>query len=419
MLKIRKFKSLFLVILGTNSMQLQAFDSKDAYDLLKDIGKVVSSIAISAATVYIIKKYIEPQVESENKEQKIDNFIASVPTTKLTDIVGTHPEELETFWDMQRNPEKYLKKGLKPARSMLFYGPPGTGKTEYVRAIAHELKARFFELPSAALQSEWYGRTSQNIKELFAKARRSVAVQKAFAKLKDVNHDDKNKALANYVELNKRILVVIFIDEIDGLGKSRALDNGMSCGESQAALTILLSELTKQDENEHILIIGATNLKDKLDPALIRPGRFDLSIEFTLPNQNDRAKILEHYAQTYSLKVKKHRSAPKGGDSNDNESAFYQELAQKTEGFNNAELRELCNKVTMLSVRYDKEYVSMKYFEAAIQLMKPNKRQGFVSKENATVMLKQLASHLELQKKHIKKKPLARGSQTRAAASPA
>src|SRR5581483_1901734 len=153
---------------------------------------------------------------------------------------------------------------LKPAKSMLFYGPPGTGKTEYARAIANELQARFFELPSAAFQNEFYGKTGQNIKALFQKARRSVAVKKALAKFIDANKDGRTDAMQNvltkYTDVQNKILVVIFIDEIDGLGKSRALDNGMSCGESQAALTILLSELTKHNENEHILIIGATNL---------------------------------------------------------------------------------------------------------------------------------------------------------------
>lgn len=377
MFKVQKIKSLLLVILFASSAQIQAFGWDDFNRVMTNISNVVSGIAIAVTTAYIIKKYVEPAVEAEQKV-KPETFISSVPTTKLSDIVGSQPEELETFWDMHKNPDKYLKKGLKPAKSMLFHGEPGTGKTEYARAIAHELNARFFELPSAAFQSEFYGKTGQKIKELFNKARISVAVQ---------------KLLSGKKYLNNEVLVVIFIDEIDGLGKSRSLDNGLSCGESQAALTILLSELTKHAENEHILIIGATNLKDKLDPALIRPGRFDLCIEFALPNKNDRAQILEHYGNKLSLNIKPQ------GKKNQNDPDFYQALALKTEGFNNAELRELCNKVALISVKKDIEHVSMQNFEDAIKLMRPAKEK--LSPEKAMHVLKQLISQ-NAQKNHKK-----------------
>ena len=231
----------------------------------KTFSTVVSILAIGYVSRMILNHVInkEEKIKTEPKE-----MLSRVPSTKLEDLLGERPTELEAVIRMLEKPTAYKAMGISLPTGILFYGPAGTGKTEYARAIANKLKANFFESGSALIGSH-YGATSSNIQQLFGEARTSV---------KDISQSDHS------------IHAVIFIDEIDSIGSNRNNNPSQSAVYLAQSTNTLLEELTKHKQNKNILFIGATNHKDKLDPSLIRPGRLDKLIEIKKPNTSSRKK---------------------------------------------------------------------------------------------------------------------------------
>jgi ATP-dependent 26S proteasome regulatory subunit len=288
----------------------------------------------------------------------------AVPTTRLEDLVGDKPKELVSTLKMLENSEKYKKMGIHVPKGILFYGPPGNGKTEYARAIANKLNAKFFECGSE-LMGSFYGESPLKIRELFRKARDARRPQ---------------------VNNNYSIEAVIFIDEIDSIASNR---NNLSQRDAGAFLTqttnALLEELTKENENKNILFIAATNHKDKIDPSLLRPGRIDKIIEIKNPSKESRKAILKHYACKHALAYeiddevlfKVEREKLKKGYSKQHNLIRilidFDALARDTEGFSPAEIKELCHKAAVMAVDSDKTEVTQEDFDAAIRLMRPTK----------------------------------------------
>lgn len=193
----------------------------------------------------------------------------SIPDTRIANIAGNEEirDEIETLVEFLKNPQHYQSMGAKLPKGIILYGPPGTGKTLTAKAIAGEAGVPFFFMSGSDFVEIYVGMGSRKVRELFRKA--------------------KEKAPC-----------IIFIDEIDAVGAKRS---GQNNSEHNQTVNALLNELDGFDGSEGIVVIAATNRLDDLDPALIRPGRFDKHLMVNLPDQKARLHILKMYAKNKKL----------------------------------------------------------------------------------------------------------------------
>ncbi len=220
-----------------------------------------------------------------------------------------------------RHPEAFRRLGIRPANGFLLYGPPGTGKTLLAKAVARESEANFIATKSSDLLSKWYGESEQQIARLFQRARQVAPT-------------------------------VIFIDELDSLAPQR----GGMLGEpavTERVVNTLLAEMDGLEELRGVVVVGATNRPTLLDPALLRPGRFDELVYVPVPGLEGRAQILKIHTQGMPL-----------GDDVD-----LQKLADQTRGYTGADLEDLVRRAGLLALREDLEVaiVPMRFFDAALQ----------------------------------------------------
>ena len=227
--------------------------------------------------------------------------------------------ECQEIIKLLKNRKKLLEIGGKMPKGMLFVGPPGNGKTYLAKAIAGECNANFLSLSGSDFSEMFYGVGSARVRALFEEA--------------------KEKAPA-----------IIFIDEIDSIGKSRSRLNH-SNDDQENTLNTLLVELDGFNDNTDILIIGSTNRMDVLDPALLRPGRFDIKININKPIYKERIEISNYYLR--KLKIKK-------------DDINVERLAEQTVEFSAAEISNVCNEAALMATRNDKEYIEWDDFQEAI-----------------------------------------------------
>ena len=177
-------------------------------------------------------------------------------------------QEVNEFVDILGGLDKYTKIGCKVPRGALFYGSPGTGKTLIAKAIAGECDASFIHVSGSGFNEVYVGLGQSRVRNLFEKARENSPC-------------------------------IIFIDEIDTLGAKRSYKSSHS--EHENTLNALLAEMDGIEENSNIMVFGATNRPESLDPALLRAGRFDRKIQFNLPNMEEREEIFKLYLKKYNL----------------------------------------------------------------------------------------------------------------------
>jgi AFG3 family protein len=182
--------------------------------------------------------------------------------------------EIMEFVDFLKNPEKYTKLGAKIPKGALLVGPPGAGKTLLAKAVAGEAKVPFFSIAGSEFVEMFVGVGASRVRELFKKAK------------------DKSPS-------------ILFIDEIDAVGKKRGGKFSGGNDERDNTLNQLLVEMDGFGTDTNVIVLAATNMKDMLDPALTRPGRFDRTIEVTLPDRKERAQILKIYLKKVRLDKEK------------------------------------------------------------------------------------------------------------------
>lgn len=198
--------------------------------------------------------------------------LAKNVTTRFSDVVGV-PEAkaaLQDIMDFMKDPDAYAKLGAKPSRGVLLSGPPGTGKTLLAKALAGECGVAFISCSGADFSSSFYGMGIAKVKRLFAAAR-------------------------------KEKQCIIFIDEIDGIGQRTSSSRGPESSEFNRIINQFLVEMDGFAEDERIIVIGATNLTDNLDPALLRDGRFDRKIMLRLPTVGEREELFKAYGAKLNL----------------------------------------------------------------------------------------------------------------------
>ncbi|QCJ41844.1 AAA family ATPase [Bacillus sp. S3] len=244
-----------------------------------------------------------------------------LPTISLEDVGGLGDEmkeEILQTLSTLKEPERSAKLGIKPPKGILLYGPPGTGKTLLAQAIARELNAAFFSASGSAFNELFVGVGASRVRSLFQAAR-------------------------------KQGPAVIFIDEVDALAGKRKAHGGE---EAEKTLTELLVQLDGGHSNDGILFIAATNRKDMLDEAFLRPGRIDFSFHVPLPDTRGRREIIELHTKGKSLAEDVHTSLDA--------------LAESTSGFSGAELQSLFETASRRAVRNGQEHIQKQDLDYAL-----------------------------------------------------
>ena len=241
-------------------------------------------------------------------------------TKTFKDVAGLkeEKEEVQELIDFLKNPKKFTKMGARIPKGVLLVGPPGTGKTLLAKAVAGEAKVPFFYISGSDFVELFVGVGASRVRDMFKQAKQTAPC-------------------------------LIFIDEIDAVGRERGTGLGGGHDEREQTLNQLLSEMDGFGENEGIIIIAATNRPDVLDPALLRPGRFDRQVTVNRPDVREREEILKVHAKNKIL-------AP---------SVKLKNIAERTPGYSGADLENLLNEAALLAVRRDKDAITMEEIDEA------------------------------------------------------
>ena len=237
------------------------------------------------------------------------------------DVAGLpeEKEELQELIDFLKNPKKFTKLGARIPKGVLLVGPPGTGKTLLAKAVAGEANAPFYFISGSDFVELYVGVGASRVRDMFKQAKQNAPC-------------------------------LIFIDEIDAVGRQRGTGIGGGHDEREQTLNQLLTEMDGFGANEGIIIIAATNRPDVLDPALLRPGRFDRQVTVALPEQKAREEILKVHARGKILSKGVHLDS----------------IAKRTVGFSGADLENLLNEAALLAVRREKNAITMSEIDEAI-----------------------------------------------------
>lgn len=252
------------------------------------------------------------------------------------DVAGADEakQELEEVVEFLKHPQKYNDLGAKIPKGVLLYGPPGTGKTLLAKAVAGEAGVSFFSISGSDFVEMFVGVGASRVRDLFDQAKKSAPC-------------------------------IVFIDEIDAVGRQRGAGLGGGHDEREQTLNQLLVEMDGFSANEGIIMIAATNRPDILDPALLRPGRFDRQIVVDRPDIKGRTEILKVHV----------KGKPMGQDVN------LDVIAQRTPGFTGADLSNLVNEAALLTARKDKKAINMPEMEEAAErvIMGPERKSRVIS----------------------------------------
>ena len=258
------------------------------------------------------------------------------PQTTFKDVAGAveAKEELIEVVDFLKNPGKYTSMGAKIPKGVLLVGAPGTGKTLLARAVSGEAGVPFFNISGSEFVEMFVGVGASRVRDLFKKAKRNAPC-------------------------------IVFIDEIDAVGRQRGAGLGGGNDEREQTLNQILTEMDGFDRDTNIIVMAATNRPDVLDPALLRPGRFDRRVVVDVPDIGDREEILKVHARG--------KSFAKDVD--------LKKIAQHTPGFTGADLENLLNESAILAAKHDQKTILMEDLEKSIEkvMMGPERKSRVLS----------------------------------------
>ena len=313
---------------STGPSFLLRYSDKDSDKV--EIGSRVALNQQTFSIVDIITSEKDPLVSGMEIDEK--------PNISYDDIGGLKKQIRETVETVElplKNPEIFKEVGITPPKGVLFYGPPGTGKTLVAKAVAHETNATFIKIVASEFVKKYIGEGSRLVRGVFELA--------------------KEKAPA-----------IIFIDEIDAIAAKRLQGSTSGDREVQRTLMQLLAEMDGFESRGNVGIIAATNSPDILDPALVRPGRFDRIIEVPVPDEEGKLEILKIHTKNMSL------------DSD----VDLNKIATEAKTASGADLKSICTEAGMFAIRENHHSVSSKNFEDALdKVMNKNKNRNELSKE--------------------------------------
>ncbi len=256
----------------------------------------------------------------------------------FSDVAGLveEKEEVSELIDFLKNPKKFQKLGARIPKGVLLVGPPGTGKTLLAKAVAGEANVPFYYISGSDFVELFVGVGASRVRDMFKQAKQTAPC-------------------------------LIFIDEIDAVGRQRGTGLGGGHDEREQTLNQLLTEMDGFGANEGIIIIAATNRPDVLDPALLRPGRFDRQVTVSLPDQKERKAILDVHARNKIFE----------------KSVSLENISKRTPGFSGADLENLLNEAALLAVRRNKNAIGMAEIDEATDrvLMGPAKVSRTINEE--------------------------------------
>ena len=268
----------------------------------------------------------------------------------FADVAGLkeEKEEVKELIDFLKNPKRFQKLGARIPKGVLLFGPPGTGKTLLAKAVAGEADVPFYFISGSDFVELFVGVGASRVRDMFQQAKRNAPC-------------------------------LIFIDEIDAVGRQRGTGLGGGHDEREQTLNQLLTEMDGFGANEGIIIIAATNRPDVLDPALLRPGRFDRQVTVNLPDVRGREEILAVHAKNKTLA----------------EGITLENLAKRTPGFSGADLENLLNEAALLAVRRNKDVITMSEIDEATDrvLMGPAKTSHKYSENDRKLVAYHEAGH--------------------------
>ncbi|HYE59959.1 MAG TPA: ATP-dependent zinc metalloprotease FtsH, partial [Candidatus Kapabacteria bacterium] len=279
------------------------------------------------------------QVKPEDKDKKTFKDVAGAREAK---------EELEEVVDFLRDPKKFTRMGAKIPKGVLLMGSPGTGKTLLAKAVAGEANVPFFHMSGSEFVEMFVGVGASRVRDLFNRAKKAAPA-------------------------------IIFIDEIDAVGRKRGAGLGGSHDEREQTLNQILVEMDGFDPHLGVIVVAATNRPDVLDPALLRPGRFDRRVVIDMPDINDREEILKVHA--HGKPIAKNVSIKK--------------LAERTPGFSGADLGNLLNEAAILAVRRNKDEVTEDEVLESIEkvMLGPQKRSRVMNQKDREMTAYHEAGH--------------------------
>jgi len=248
-------------------------------------------------------------------------FMGNKPSVTFTDVAGVEEakQELQEIVEFLKYPDKFVALGARIPKGLLLVGPPGTGKTLIARAVAGEAGVPFFSISGSEFVEMFVGVGASRVRDLFEQAKRNSPC-------------------------------IVFVDEIDAVGRQRGAGLGGSHDEREQTLNQILVEMDGFDTNTNVIVIAATNRPDVLDPALLRPGRFDRQVVLDRPDIRGRTAILQVHAKNKPLE----------------KSVKLETLAKRTPGFSGADLANLLNEAAILGARRNKRSIGMSELEEAI-----------------------------------------------------
>ncbi len=289
---------------------------------------VLQKLIVTRQDFYEALKTVRPSAMREVLVEK--------PNTKWQDIGGLDyvKQELKEAieWPL-KHPDAFIRIGIKPPKGILLYGPPGTGKTLLAKAVANESEANFIQVKGPSLLSMWVGESEKGMRKIFERARQVSPC-------------------------------IVFFDEIDALASRRGYETGTKV--TERVLNQLLAEMDGLEELQNVVVIGATNRPDMLDPGLLRPGRFDRIVSVTVPDKEGRLAILKIH--TRNMPLSKDVSLDK--------------LAEKMEGYTGADIEAVVREAGMLALRDDikAKEVKKKYFEEGMKKITASVRQDDIKR---------------------------------------
>ena len=276
----------------------------------------------------------------KSKAKEVDE---QLPKVTFKDVAGAEEakEELEEIKEFLKSPEKFNNLGAKIPKGVLLVGPPGTGKTLLARAVAGESEVPFYSISGSDFVEMFVGVGASRVRDLFKKAKESAPS-------------------------------IIFIDEIDAVGRMRGAGLGGGHDEREQTLNQLLVEMDGFESNQGVILMAATNRPDVLDPALLRPGRFDRQVIVDRPDLNGRTEILKVHAKDKPLA----------------KNINLKTVAKQTPGFTGADLANLLNEAALLTARKNKKKVSIQDIENSIDrvLAGPEKKSRLMSDEEKLII---------------------------------